>query len=222
MTSWFQHFFLGNCHSITFNNEQLLASWEKAVINLDSVLKVRDNHFADKGLYNQSYGFSSSHVWMWELDHKEGWVLKNWCFQTVVLEKTFESPVDCKEIKPVNPKGNQPWIFIGRTNAEAEAPILWPPDVKRWLIGKIEGQRRREWQRMRWLDSITNSMDMNLNKTQEIVKDREAWNPAVHGVAKGQTQLRDWTTTKPREKRGLNRTNLLRSGLHGLLEPEQG
>ena len=93
------------------------------------------HHFADKGLYSQNYGFSSSHVQMWELDHKEGWVL-NWCFWTVVLEKTLESPLDRKEIKPVNPKGNQPWIFIGRTDAEAETPILWPPDVKSWLTGK--------------------------------------------------------------------------------------
>ena len=94
-------------------------------------------HFANKGLYSQSYGFSSSHVQMWELDHKEGWALKNWCFLIVVLEKTTESPLYSKEIKPVHPKGNQPWIFIGRTDAEAEAPILWPPDVKSWLFGKV-------------------------------------------------------------------------------------
>ena len=92
--------------------------------------------FADKGLYSQSYGFSSSVVWMWELDHKESWAEKNWCFWTVVLEKVLESPLDCKEIKPVNPKGNQPWIFIVRTDAETETPILWPPDVKSWLIGR--------------------------------------------------------------------------------------
>ena len=85
---------------------------------------------------NQSCGFSSSHVWMWELDYKESWALKNWCFWTMVLEKTLENPLDCKEIKPVNPKGNQSWIFIGSTDAEAETPILWPPDVKNWLIGK--------------------------------------------------------------------------------------
>ena len=89
-----------------------------------------------KGPSSQSYGFSSSHVWMWELDHKESWVLENWCFWTVVLEKTLESPLDCKEIKPVNPKGDQSWMFIGRTYAEAETPILWPPDGKSWLIWK--------------------------------------------------------------------------------------
>ena len=97
-------------------------------------IKKQRYHFADKGSSSQSYGFSSSHAWVWELDHKEGWVLKNWCFWTVVLEKTLESPLDCKEIKPVNPKGNQLWIFTGKT--DAEAPILWPPDAKGRLIGK--------------------------------------------------------------------------------------
>ena len=99
-------------------------------------IKKQRYYFANKGLSSQSYGFSSSHVWMWVLDHKESWVPKNWCFWTVVLDKTLESPMNCKEIKPVNPKGNQSWIFIGRTDAEAEAPILRPPDVKNWLIGK--------------------------------------------------------------------------------------
>ena len=107
----------------------------KALTNLDSVLKKQRHHFADTGLYSQSYHFSSSHECMWELDHKEGWEPKN-CFQTVVFEKTLESPLECKEIKPVNPKENQPLIFIGRTDAEAEAAILWPPDAKSWLIGK--------------------------------------------------------------------------------------
>ena len=101
---------------------------------LDSILKSRD--ITDKGPSSQIYGFSSSHVWMWELDYKESWVPKNWCFWTVVLKKTLESPLDCKKIKPVHPKGNQSWIFIGRTDAEAETPILWPPDAKNWLIGK--------------------------------------------------------------------------------------
>ena len=105
----------------------------KAVTNLVSIKKQR-HHFADKGWYTQSYGFSSSHIWMWELDHKEGWAPKNWCFWTVVLKKTLESPLDSKEIKLVNPKGNQPWLFIGR--CDDEAPLVWPPDVKSWLTGK--------------------------------------------------------------------------------------
>ena len=115
---------------------------------------------------SQSCGFSGSHVWMWELDYKESWVLKNWCVWTVVL-KTLESPLDFKQIQPVNPKGNQSWIFIGRTAAEAETPVLWPPDTKNWLIwkdpdaGKDWRQRRRGWQRMRWLDGITDSMNIS-------------------------------------------------------------
>ena len=142
--------------------------------------------------------FSWQHAQMWQLDHTGGWVLKNWCFQTVQLEKTLESPLESKEIKPVSPEGNQPWIFIERT--DAEAPILWLPDGKNQLIGKdVDAekdwrQRRRGQQKMRWLDRITNSTDVNLNKLWEIVKDRNAWCGTIHGIAKSWTQLRNQTT----------------------------
>ena len=114
----------------------MLAPWKKSYDKPRQHIKKQRHHFANKGLYSQSYGFFSSHVCMWDLDHKECWASKNWCFWTVVLEKTLESPLDCKEIKPVNPNGNQPCIFIGRTDAEAEALILWPPNAKNWLTGK--------------------------------------------------------------------------------------
>ena len=114
----------------------MLAPWKENYDKPRQHIKKQRHDFAEKGLFSQSYGFSSSHVWMWELDYKESWALKNRCFGTVVLEKTLESSLDCKEIKLLNPKRNHSWIFIGRTDAEAETPILWPPDVKKWLIWK--------------------------------------------------------------------------------------
>ena len=131
----------------------------KAMTNLDSVLKSR-HYSADKGSHSQGYGLPSDHAQLWELDHKEGRMPKNSCVRTVVLEKTSESPLDSKEIKPVNLKGNQPWILAGRTDAEAETPVFWSPDA-----GKIKTRRRRGCQMMRWLDGITEAMDMNLENS---------------------------------------------------------
>ena len=138
---------------------------------------------------------------MWELDHKDGRARDNWCFQTMVLEKTLESLLDSKEIKSVNIKGNQPWIFNGRTDAEAEVPILWPSDTNNWLLGKDpddgkEWRQEKWWQRMRCLNGITYSMNMNLGKLREMVRDREAWQAAVHEVTKAFTWLGNWTTTE--------------------------
>ena len=132
----------GNCsHEI----KRHLLLGRKTMTNLDSVLKSRDITMpANKRPYSQSYSFSSSHVWMWELDYKESWVPKNWCFWTVVLEKSLESPLDSKEIQPIHPKGNQCWIFIGKTEAKAETPILWPPDVKNWHIWK-DSDAENDW-----------------------------------------------------------------------------
>ena len=123
----------GDCsHEI----KKTLAPWKKSYDQPRQRIKKQRHYIANKCLYIKSYGFSSSHLWTLKLDHKESWTLKKWCFWTVVLEKTLESPLDCKEIKPVYLKGNQPWIFIGETDAEAEAPVLWPPDGKNWLTGK--------------------------------------------------------------------------------------
>ena len=165
-----------------------MASWQ--TVNMWRINKTKEfrlgvvqwwHYIVEKSLYSQSYGFSSSHVWMWELDHNEGWGLKNWCFWTVVLEKTLESPLDCKEIKPVNPKGNQPWIFIGGTDAEAEATIVWPPDAKSWLTTK-DPDAGNDWRQ-----------EEKGTTEDEMV----GWHPRLNGHEFEQAPGVRWWTEKP-------------------------
>ena len=162
----------------------MLAPGKKSYNKAGQHIKKQRHYFACQCSYSQSYGFSSSQVWMCELDHKEGWVLKNWCFWTVVLEKTLESPLDCKEIQPVHSKGSQSWIFIGSSDAEA---LIWPSDAGE------DWRQKEKWTAVdsRWLDGITDSMNISLSKLWEMVKDRETWHFAIHRLSKSRS---GWTT----------------------------
>ena len=179
----------------------MLAPWKKSYDQPRQHIKKQKHYFANKVPSSQSYGFSSSHVWIWELDYKESWAPKNWCFWTVVLEKTLESPLDWEEIQSVHPKGNQSWILIGRTNVEAETPILWPPDVKSWLIGKDPDAGKDWWQEkgtsedgmVRWHHRLNGH---EFESTPGVGDGQGGLCVAVHGVTKSQTWLSAWTELK--------------------------
>ena len=168
-----------------------LQPWKESYDKTRQNIKKQRHYFANNGPFGQSCGFPSNHVCMLELDHKEGWVPKNWCFWTVVLEKTLESPLGCKEVQPVRPKGDQSWVFIGRTEVEDETPILWPPDVKNWSTGKDPdaGKGWRQEGKHVTEDEMASSTQWTWVwvKLQEIVKDREPWLVAIHGISKCQT-----------------------------------
>ena len=179
-----------------------LTPWKDSYDQPGEHIQKQRHYFANRGPPSRGYGFSSGHVWMWELDCEESWAPKNWCFWTVVLDKTLESPLDCKEIQPVHSKGDRSWVFIRRTDAKAETPILWPPHSKSWLIGK-DSDAGRDWGQEEkgkteaemagchhWLDGY------ELAELRELVMDREAWRAAIHGVTKSRTRLSDWTELK--------------------------
>ena len=162
----------------------MLATWKKSYDQSRQCIKKQKHYFANKGPYSKGYGFSSSHVWMWEVDHKENWAPKNWCFWTVVLEKTLESPLDFKDIQPVNPKGNQSWIFIGRT--DTETPILWPPDAKKWLLGKDpdageDWRCKEKWmtedEMVGWHHQLRELTQTHVHRVNDAIQPSHPWYP---------------------------------------------
>ena len=176
----------------------MLAPWKKSYDKARQHINRQRHYFANKGPSSQSYGFSNGHVWMWELDYKESWVLKNWCFWTAVLEKTLECPLDCKDIKPILKEISPEYSLEGlmlKLKLQYFGHLMQRTDSleKTLMLGKIEGRRRRGWQRMMWLDGIIDSMDMCLSRLRELVMNREDWRAAIHRITKSQTWLSDWT-----------------------------